>query len=134
VPGRTLEVVGRVGRSYGAPRIVATETRNLGAGTVPAPITLTAQPNAATEWRLVTIKELFDPSTAVVQPAADVASHGDVSRRALAGAGIRATGRGGGDDLGEDREASLPDRQGPPVRDPAAVSRRRRRHLGSTGH
>ena len=64
--------------------------RNLGAGTVPAPLTLTAQPNAATEWRLVTIKGIVRSvhrTGAAWQ--ADVASHGTTFLvSALAGAGI----------------------------------------------
>ena len=67
--GRTLEVVGRAGRSYGAPRIVATETRNLGAGTVPAraharPRSRMRPPNGASSPS----RESFDRSTALVQP------------------------------------------------------------------
>jgi hypothetical protein len=51
--GRSVRITGTAGRSYGAPRILATADADLGAATVPAPIVLTAAPTAAQEWRLV---------------------------------------------------------------------------------
>ena len=53
--GRRLRVVGKVGRAYDAPRIVASTVTDLGAGAMPAPRTLSGGPGIAVEWRLVRV-------------------------------------------------------------------------------
>ena len=53
--GRRLRVEGESGTSYGAPRILAARVTDLGAATVPAPLTLLGQPSPAMEWRLVRV-------------------------------------------------------------------------------
>jgi hypothetical protein len=53
--GRLLRVVGKSGRSYGAPRILASSAADLGAGSAPTPLVLHGLPTAAVEWRLVRI-------------------------------------------------------------------------------
>jgi hypothetical protein len=51
--GRRLEVSGRVGRAYGAPRIDAKGVVNRGTGAPVLPTVLHASPGTAHEWRLV---------------------------------------------------------------------------------
>jgi hypothetical protein len=51
--GRRLDVVGKVGRAYGAPRLNATATRDVGAGSPVLPLVLRGAPGPAHEWRLV---------------------------------------------------------------------------------
>lgn len=53
--GRVLRVVGRAGRSYGAPRILASSVTDVRSGTRPIPVVLHASPTAAVEWRLVRV-------------------------------------------------------------------------------
>ncbi len=53
--GRRLRVVGKVGRAYDAPRIVATVVTDLGAAPAPTPRSLGGAPSVAVEWRLVRV-------------------------------------------------------------------------------
>ena len=132
VPAARCEVVGRAGRSYGAPRIVATEITRSRCGHGPG----AAHADRAAErgHRMApghASRESFrsrPPHWCSLAGGCGVARH-DVSRqrpcRREASRASRVVG-GGDDPASRDRQASLPDRQGPPVRDPAAVGRRRR--------
>ena len=53
--GHRLRVVGASGRSYGAPRILASVVTDLGLDQGPKPVVLRRQPTAAVEWRLVQV-------------------------------------------------------------------------------
>ncbi|HEX7473946.1 MAG TPA: lamin tail domain-containing protein [Candidatus Limnocylindrales bacterium] len=54
--GVRLRVDGRVGRSYGAPRIAATVATGVGTGTSILPLAIRAAPGTAHEWRLVRVQ------------------------------------------------------------------------------
>jgi len=54
-PGRRLRIAGESGRSYGAPRILASTVADRGAAQQPSPVALHAPPTAAVEWRLVRV-------------------------------------------------------------------------------
>jgi hypothetical protein len=58
--GTRLRVEGKVGRSYGAPRIAADAVKRLGSAAVPAPVLLYGTPREAYEWRLVTGRGRID--------------------------------------------------------------------------
>jgi hypothetical protein len=58
--GTRLRVEGKVGRSYGAPRIAADAVKRLGSAAVPAPVLLYGTPREAYEWRLVTVRGRID--------------------------------------------------------------------------
>jgi hypothetical protein len=51
--GHRLDVVGEVGRAYGAPRLNAAAVKDLGIGSLVAPLVLHGTPGPAHEWRLV---------------------------------------------------------------------------------
>ena len=53
--GRRLRIAGESGRSYGAPRILATTVADRGVAAQPSPVGLHAPPTAAVEWRLVRV-------------------------------------------------------------------------------
>jgi len=53
--GHRLRVTGEVGRAYGAPRIAVQAIVDLGPDALPAVLVLKAPPNAAVEWRLVSL-------------------------------------------------------------------------------
>lgn len=54
--GARLRVDGSVGRAYGAPRVAATATTNLGTGPSVLPQAIHALPGTAYEWRLVRLE------------------------------------------------------------------------------
>ncbi len=51
--GHRLDVVGEVGRAYGAPRLNATAAKDMGIGSAILPLVLHGAPGPAHEWRLV---------------------------------------------------------------------------------
>jgi hypothetical protein len=51
--GHRLDIVGRIGRPYGAPRLNAAVAKDLGPGSAISPLLLHGSPGPAHEWRLV---------------------------------------------------------------------------------
>ena len=89
-PGRRLRITGESGRSYGAPRILASSVADRGSAQQPAPVTLRALPTASVEWRLVRVSGVVRSVRRDGRTwKADVAAGGTVFLvEALAGAAI----------------------------------------------
>ena len=77
--GERLRVDGSVGRAYGAPRIAATATADLGAGSPVLPQAIHALPGTAHEWRVVRVEGIV----------ADVHRSGDRWRAEIAVGSVR---------------------------------------------
>ena len=61
--GSRVRVEGKVGTSYGAPRLAATRIGRQGTAALPAPMLLYRSPGLAQEWRLVSVRGRIDTVT-----------------------------------------------------------------------
>ena len=122
--GTRLRVEGKVGRSYGAPRIAADAVKRLGSAAVPAPVLLYGTPKEAHEWRLVTVRGRID----AVRKLGDrwraelVVGRDRVVLVGQSGAGIPVASvlDRPSRDRDRHRPTAVPVGDGSPVRDPAA--------------
>ena len=135
--GTRVRLTGVVGKAWGAPRLKVTRGPHPGERARPIGTSLKGSPTAATEWRLVRVTgTITDVHRSGDRWTAELATSGTTKLllSGLAGSGDRGQRRhrGAERDGDRDREASVPDRDGPALRDrpPAAVRPRARAGRG----